>query len=430
MREPRVAIVGAGPAGMFAADALTRRHGTVRVDLVDRSPTPYGLVRYGVAPDNTKIKSVTTVLAKVLEHPRVRFFGNVGYGTDVSWADLRAAYDATVFATGAPGTRCLGIPGEHLSGSVPAAEIVSWYNGYPGHSIDLPADLRQVAVIGAGNVALDVARILARDPADLLDTDVPAEVIAHLRAHDISDVHVIARRHPVHARFSTAELRELAEVPGVSIVVEPTELELDVETSAVREESRQARAVLEILGEWAHAPRVSTAARRVHFHFGRSPERILGADRVSGLLLAGDPTPLPVQLVARSVGYRGLPLASLPFDDEHGVVPHVAGRVVGVHPSCAYVAGWAKRGPSGVIGTNKADAVETVTTLLEDLAQGRLPYPGGGPPLDELLRRREVRFVSTADWLRIDALEAAHGQLAGRRRVKVTDRAAMLSCRA
>lgn len=429
MREPRIAIVGAGPAGMFAADALTRRHETIRVDILDRSPTPYGLLRYGVAPDNSKIKSVSTVLAKVLDHPRVRFFGNVGYGTEVSWADLSAAYDATIFATGAPGTRCLGIPGEQLRGSLSAAEIVAWYNGYPGHTIDLPKDLRQVAVIGAGNVALDVARILARDPAHLHDTDVPAAVIERLSAHELTDVHVIARRHPVHARFSTAELRELAEVPGLDMVVDPADLELDAETAAVHEESRQARAVLEILEGCARTRR-SGAARRVHLRFGRVPERILGSDRVTGLLLAGETTPLPVQLVVRSVGYRGLRLPPLPFDDELGIVPHVEGRVVGMQPACFYVAGWAKRGPSGVIGTNKADAVETVTTLLADLAQGRLPFPGGGATLDELLRRREVRFVSTEDWRRIDALEVDQGRLMGRTRVKITDRAAILACRA
>lgn len=427
MAGPHIAIVGAGPAGMFAADALTRRHESARVDLIDASPTPYGLVRYGVAPDNAKVKSVTAILAKILAHPRVRFFGNVRYGTDLHWDDLRTTHAATIFATGAPGTRTLGIPGEDLLGSLPAAALVRWYNGYPGHSVELPQQLRQVAVIGAGNVALDVARVLARDPRDLDATDVPAEVIDRLRRHGITDVHIIARRGPVHARFTTGELRELGELAGVDVVVDPADLELDTNAQAVHDESRHARAVLDILRDWAACPPTG-AARRVHLRFGRAPVGIVGDGRVEGLLLEGSERPLPVQLVARSVGYVGVALPGLPFDEGAGTVPHASGRVA-AEGGYAYVAGWAKRGPSGVIGTNKADAVETVATLLADLAAGRIAADPAGPSLVDLLHGRGVHFVSTEDWLRIDALETAAGQAMGRQRVKVTDHAGMLACR-
>jgi ferredoxin/flavodoxin---NADP+ reductase len=425
---PRVAVVGAGPAGIFAAEALVKRHPAALVDLIDKLPTPYGLLRYGVAPDNAKVKSLAAKFAAVLAHPRVAFYGNVRFGCDLAWDDLRAGYAATVFATGAPAPRRLGVPGEDLPGSLPAADVVAWYNGYPGHTLALPdGAVGGAAVVGAGNVALDVARILARDPRDLHGTDVPAAVLERLAAMAVTDVHLVARRGPAHARFTTNELRELEDLPGVALVVDPGDLELGASDAEVAASSRQARMVLDILRGWADRP-PGDLARRIRFHFGRPPVAVLGGGQVQALALAGLPAPLPVRLVVRAVGYAGVPLPGLPFDAGPARIPHEAGRISGLTHGRAYLAGWAKRGPSGVIGTNKADAAETVTLLLDDLAAAG-PTAPAGPGVRDLLAARGVPFVSTADWLRIDELEAAAGSPYGRGRVKVTDPAALLACR-
>jgi ferredoxin/flavodoxin---NADP+ reductase len=427
----RIAVVGAGPAGIFSADAIIKRHPDAVVDIIDKLPTPYGLVRYGVAPDNLKMKSVLTALAKVIEHPRVRFLGNVTYGTDITWEDLLTHYDGTVFATGAPETHRLGIPGEDLDGCEPAARIVSWYNGYPDHRHELRPGTREVAVIGAGNVSLDVARVLLKHPRELEGTDIPRSVLDQLTHSTITDVHIIARRGPAFARFSTAELREFDAVDDLDVIVRPEDLILDPRSQSHIDRNRNAGLVVDQLREWSARPR-SGAAKRVHFRFAEKPVEVLGGGgRVEGLRLlptAGErpALTLPVQLVLRSIGYRGVRLDGLPFNADDGTVPHLAGRVAGIDGP-AFVAGWAKRGPSGVIGTNKACAAETAQTLLAHLQE--TAATAATRDLTTALRARGVPFVTVDDWRRIERLEEAAGRELGRGRVKLTTLADMLSVR-
>lgn len=429
---PRLAVVGAGPAGLFAADAILKKHPTALVDLIDQLPTPFGLARYGVAPDNLKMKSVLTTLTKILGRERLRFLGNVRYGSDVTWADLDRHYAGVIFATGAPATRSLGIPGEDLPGSEPAATLVSWYNGYPGHRHELPlGSVQEVAVIGAGNVALDVARLLVHDPDGLVHTDIPGDALELLSASEITDVHIIARRSPAFAKFSTAELREFDHIPNLDIRVRPEDFDFDSDAAEHLEANRNARLMVNLLKGWADAPPKETG-RRVHFRFAERPTEIVGDERVAGIRLerrsgarSGE-TVLPVQMVLRSVGYRCVPLSELPFSAADGTVPHCAGRVTGFD-GAAFVAGWAKRGPSGVIGTNKADAGETVDTLLKHLESRDVPHVG--EDLLQVLRSRGCHVVSREDWTRIEALEMEVGAELGRDRVKVTELATLLAAR-
>jgi ferredoxin/flavodoxin---NADP+ reductase len=427
----RVAIVGAGPAGIYAAGALLDADRPVSVDVFEALPAPFGLVRYGVAPDHPKIKSVATKLAEIFESPRVRFLGNVAYGSDLTHDDIARHYHAVIHASGSPTERRLDIPGEDLPGSFAAADFVAWYNGHP----DAPAlgflDARDVVVVGAGNVALDVARMLVTGADDLVDTDLPGDALAAWHAARATDVYVLARRGPTQARFTTPELRELADLEGVDLVVDPADLELDPMSETRLETDRTAKRNVAVLRGWTEAP-LSGAPRRIHFRFWTRPTAILGTDRVEAvgvertgfdgtgrLVSAGRPERLTTQALFRAVGYAGRPIPGLPFDDATLTVPNVAGRVAGARHPRTYVAGWIKRGPIGVIGTNKSDAAETVRTVLDDAVTLSEPPEPGPEAVLATLDGRGVRYFLWTSWLRLDEHEIATGQQQGRPRLKV-----------
>lgn len=440
MADLRVAVVGSGPAGVYAADVLTRGTDGVSVDVLDRLPAPYGLVRYGVAPDHVKMKSVDVALRKVLERESVRFVGNVEVGTDLTLADLRRHYDAVLFATGAAVDRRLGVPGEDLPGSFSATDFVAWYSGHPDAELDrFTLRARRVVVIGVGNVAVDVARVLAKTAAELSTTDVPGHVLDVLEGSAVEEVTMVGRRGPAQARFTTKELRELGELANADVLVDPADLELSEADQAEVEADRTLRANLAVLRGWV-GREPEGRPRKLTLRFWLRPEAVLGVDAVTGLRTertrleagrlvgTGETVDLPAEMVLRSVGYRGLPLPGLPFDDTTGVVPHRAGRVLtesGPLPG-VYIAGWIKRGPTGVIGTNKSDAAETVATLLADAPE--LPRASERDPdaVLELLCGRGVDPVEWAGWTAIDAAEQALGAERGCARVKIADRKGLL----
>ena len=438
-----VAIVGAGPSGFYAAEALLKALGDTRIDLIDRLPTPFGLVRGGVAPDHPKIKSVTRIFDRIATRPNVRYLGNVEVGRDVTPAELHQHYDAVIYTVGARTDRRLGIPGEELPGSHAATELVGWYNGHPdyrGANFDFTQSA--VAVVGLGNVAMDVTRILARRADELAATDIADHALRALRHTAIRDIHVLGRRGPVQGAFTTPELRELGELADVDVIFDPADLVLDPVSQARLDGSddRNLRKNIEVLQEWA-ARSPTGAHRRIIFHFNVSPVAILGTERVTGVQLVrnrlepdgrGDvravPTgtviDIPVGLLFRSVGY--LAINGLPFDDQRAVIPNHGGKVVEHTGSSTmlhghYVAGWIKRGPSGIIGTNKPCASETVDGLLADAMSGRLaPAPDRAVDLATRLRDRGVRLTDWSDWQRIDAAEVARGAALGKPRDKFT----------
>jgi ferredoxin--NADP+ reductase len=435
-RTRRVVIVGAGPSGLFAAQALMGQTDVpVSVDLVDRLPAPYGLLRYGVAPDHTSIKSVATALARTFDHETVRFFGNVEFGRDTTREELLAAYDAVVYAAGASEDTRLGVAGEDLAGSRSAREFVAWYSGHPDAPAQDLTGVSSAAVIGVGNVAVDVARILAKTAESLEVTDMPDAVLAELHRHRCDDIWVVARRGPQHAAFTTVELRELVHTLGLAVTVTPDAFD-GIDEAAL---DRRTRANVEILRE-AAATVVDNPRRRLHFAFWRRPVAIEGDGRVEALVVertrlddfgrvvgTGEQSRLPVQLVLRSIGYRSVPLPGVPFDAGRGVVANVEGRVVdadGAVQPREYVVGWIKRGPVGVIGTNKSDASQTVRHLLADLAD--LADLGDDPEASEptvdlgsALAARGARVATLADWRTIDAAEIALGEGKGRTRTKI-----------
>ena len=433
----RVAIIGSGPSGLYAAEAVLQQATMpVAVDVFDRLPTPFGLVRYGVAPDHHAIKSVTNILARTLADERVRFFGNVQFGRDLTRDEMRRFYDAVIYAFGASADRNLGIPGEDLAGSFSATQFVAWYNGHPDAALDrFGLHATGVAVVGAGNVAIDVTRILAKTADELRDTDIADHALDELAQSHVTDVYLLARRGPAQAKFTTKELRELGDLPHADIVVRPDELALDAASEAALATNRVAKRNMEVLREFAAKP-LEGKPRRVHLRFLVSPAEIHSAGgSVSGLTIernrlddaqnavgTGEYETLPVQMVLRSVGYRGLPLADVPFDSRTHTVPNRVGRVLDgdAHATGEYVTGWIKRGPTGLIGTNKADSVETVRSLLEDAST--FPRREGDDPdaIVQLLHERGVRIVTLADWLALDAHETERGTAAGRPRVKLT----------
>ena len=441
MEDLRVAIVGSGPAGVYAAAALTG-HDDAAVDVIDRLPTPFGLVRYGVAPDHEKMKSVAGTLRKVLEHDRVRFLGNIELGADVSMDDLHRHYDAIVVANGAAVDRRLGIRGEDLPGSFSATEFVSWYSGHPDSALDQFTLTAQTAlVIGVGNVAVDVARILSKTAEELRATDIPDHVLAVLSHSHVRDVTIIGRRGPAQAKFTTKELRELGELANADVIVAPEEVALDEAGEAELARNAVARRNLEVLRAWSvRTPQ--GRPRRLHLRFLLRPTVICGEVSVAGMEFArgrpdgaggiadtGESVQLPADMVLRSVGYRGVPIPGLPFDDERGVIPNAAGRILrdGTVAPGEYVAGWIKRGPSGVIGTNKHDATETVHSLLQDapgLPRREVRDANG---IIDLLHQRGVRVVPWQGWEAIEALEIAAGQRRGARQVKVAERELLLA---
>ena len=429
----RVAVVGAGPAGIYATEALLAL-GEVRVDVYDALPTPFGLVRYGVAPDHLKIKSIERTLRSVLEQPAARFVGNVQVGVDVTVDELRAAYDAVIYAFGAAADRKLGIAGEDLPGSMSATDFVAWYSGHPDSTIrDLTLHARSVVVVGVGNVAVDVTRMLAKTDVDLESTDIPRPVLDALRRSAVTDIHVVGRRSAAHAKFTTKELRELGEIGNADVVVDPAEILVGQEWV---EPSAAVRRNLEVLTEWSQRE-PHGRPRRIHFRFMVRPVTILGRERVEGVVLehtrfdaagrlesAGHTETLEAQLLLRSAGYRGLPIPGLPFDSGTGTIPNDAGRVLrGGRPAPGeYVAGWVKRGPTGVIGTNRSDAVETVRSLAADWERKPPALRLEDDDPVERLAAAGVDVVQWDGWLAIEEAEHALGARHGQDRIKLADR--------
>ncbi len=446
-----VAIVGSGPAGFYTAEHLFKRAGDrVHVDMFERLPMPYGLVRFGVAPDHQKIKSATKSYERVAANPRFRFFGNVEYGTHVRLDDLTRHYHAVCFATGAQTDRSMNIPGEDLLRSHPATEFVAWYNGHPAfrdRKFDLSVE--RAAVVGVGNVAVDVARILARTPEELERTDIAEYALEALRSSRIKEITILGRRGPAQAAFTNPEIKELGELAGADFVIPAADVTLDP-LSAAEVAERDDRALakkIEILREAAERPSAGRP-RRLTLRFLVSPVELVGdADsRVTGMRIVhnelyrsddGSLRPratdrieeLPVQLVFRSVGYRGVPLPDVPFDERRGVIPNQGGRVLdpttGTPVPGLYVSGWIKRGPTGVIGTNKSDAGETVDRMLEDVDGGTALRPASPDPaaIASLVRGRQPGCVSFDDWKRVDEIEVRRGAELGRPRVKFTSAA-------
>ncbi len=436
----RVAIIGSGPSAFYTAEFLTRQRAyAVRIDFFDRLPTPFGLVRGGVAPDHPKIKSVAVTYDRIASRPNVRFFGNVEIGRDLTRDDLLAHYHAVVYAVGAQTDRQLDIPGEDLPGSHAATEFVGWYNGHPDYrnlTFDLSAE--RVAVVGNGNVAMDVVRMLARTPEELVETDIADYALEALRYSRVKEILILGRRGPVQTKFTPAELKELGELPNADLIVDPSELELDPlsEEYLHSGEDRGAKRNYATLQEFAHTP-PKGRRRRILMRFLVSPVEILGDRRVEALRVVHNeicerehflhPCPtetfetIPVGLVFRSIGYRGVPLPGVPFDRKRGIIPNVGGRVqdeIGVLQPGEYAVGWIKRGPSGIIGTNKPCAGETVEKLLEDAAAGSLNEPTQPDAIEALLDERRVQFVTYDDWRLLDQLEIERGKALGRPRVK------------
>ncbi|MEO3883879.1 FAD-dependent oxidoreductase [Nonomuraea sp. B5E05] len=428
-----VAVIGSGPAGIYTAEALVKQSSEpVHVDVLERLPTPYGLVRYGVAPDHTSIKSIANYLRRVLELPEVRFLGGVTLGEHLSVDDLLGVYDAVVYCTGAMVDRKLGIPGEDLPGSVAATDFVNWYCGHPDvDSGRFTLDTSEVAVIGVGNVAVDVVRVLAKTSDELRSTDVPHDVLERLQNSQVKAIHMIGRRGPEHAKFTLKELRELGELANADVCVRPEEAVV-----LGGDFPRQVQGNIKVLQSWAEREPVGRP-RRLDVRFWLRPVEILGTERVEGIRLertrlsdegrvvgTGEFETLPVGMVLRSVGYQSVPLPGVPFSEATMTVPHEAGRV----REREYVAGWLKRGPTGVIGTNKSDAAETVRTLLADLAGHERAQRGS---VDALLAERGVRPVTYEEWLAIERAEAELARSLGRgERVKLVGLEAMLrACR-
>jgi ferredoxin--NADP+ reductase len=443
-----VAVIGSGPSGIYAADALVSQADIpVEVDLIDRLPVPFGLVRYGVAPDHLSIRSVRDTLDKTLDKAGVRFLGNVSVGEDISMAELHACYDAIVLTYGASRDRRLGVPGEDLAGSVAATDFVAWYCGHPDADRALFESLvpqaTGVVVVGVGNVAVDVTRVLAKTVGELDHTDMPQYVFDTLAQSRVTDIHVLGRRGPAQAAFTTKELRELGEFADADIIVDPADMELDEASAALAASDKAVARNVEVMRVWStEAP--SGKPRRIHLHFFARPTELRGTEHVETVVVertaltpegsaagTGVFREIPANVVIRSVGYRGTALDEVPFDSGRNVIPHTDGRVErdGVTVPGEYVAGWIKRGPTGIIGTNKKDAVQTVASLLADAVAGTLPAPATptAEAVDALLAERGVEVVTTAGWRSIDAAERALGATRGRDRTTIHDTADLLA---
>ncbi|WIY04389.1 FAD-dependent oxidoreductase [Amycolatopsis mongoliensis] len=433
--------MGAGPAGVYAADILDKSDADVTIDLFERMPAPFGLIRYGVTPDHPRIKGIVTALHKVLDKPNIRLLGNIDYGTDIKLDELREFYDAVIFSTGASADRELDIPGIDLDGSHGAADFVSWYDGHPDVPRTWPLTASSVAVLGVGNVALDVARILAKTADELLTTDIPDNVYQGLKASPVTDVHVFGRRGPAQAKFTPLELRELDHSPNVEVIVSPEDIEFDDGSIAALRASKQIDMVVKTLQEWAIRD-PGTRQRRLHLHFFHSPAEIVGEDgRVTGLRterteLTGDGNvrgtgefhDWDVQAVYRAVGYLSSHLPELPFDHVAGVVPNQAGRVLDLDENQlpgVYVTGWIKRGPVGLIGHTKGDAAETIASLLSDADTLTAPKDASPDAILDFLAARGIPFTTWEGWGKLDAHEKSLGLAAGRERIKVVEREEM-----
>ncbi|WP_453985749.1 FAD-dependent oxidoreductase [Brevibacterium casei] len=452
-RPFRVAVVGAGPAGIYAADLLTKaeRDFAVNIDLFERLPTPFGLVRYGVAPDHPRIKGIINALIKVLDRGDIRLFSNVDYGTDITLEELQDRYDAVIFSTGCITDAPMTIPGVDLDGSYGAADFVNWYDSHPDVSQDWPLDAESVAVIGNGNVALDVARVLAKQADDLQVTEIPDHVYEGLKSSKVTDVHVFGRRGPAQAKFTPLELRELGHVADVDVIVYPEDFEFDEGSMEAIESSNQVKQVAKTLTDFTMREPTG-AKRRLHLHFLHAPTEILGDGRVEALRTerqeldgtgnvrgTGEFVQWPVEAVYRAVGYAGTALPGLPFDPRRGVIPNHEGRVVdsldqtAAHESDVvsgvYATGWIKRGPVGLIGHTKGDALETIGHILDDRAAGVLadPVAPAEDSIVELLESKGVDYVDWEGYHRVEAAERAAGESRGRERVKIATREGMLA---
>ena len=449
MRPYHVAIVGSGPSGYFAAASLLKfadatEDADVRVDMLEMLPTPWGLVRSGVAPDHPKIKSISAQFEKTALDPRFRFFGNIVVGDHVHAAELAQRYDAVVYAVGAQSDRALGIPGEDLPGSVPAVDFVGWYNAHP-HFEEMAPDLStgRAVVVGNGNVALDVARILVTDPDVLAATDIADHALQSLHDRGVEEVLIIGRRGPLQAPFTTLELRELGHLEGlgdVDVIVDPADF-ADISDEDLEAAGKTVKNNIKVLRGYAElSPK--GAKRRIVFRFRTSPIEIKGGDKVESIVLGrnelvddngrivakdtGEREEVPAQLIVRAVGYRGVPTPGLPFDEKTGTIPHTSGRVDS--SSNEYVVGWIKRGPTGVIGSNKSDSQETVDTLLSDLAGAELADVDAdySEKLVEWLLERQPKLITDDHWKLINEYERSAGEPHGRPRVKLTSVAELL----
>jgi ferredoxin/flavodoxin---NADP+ reductase len=451
--RPRVAIVGAGPAGAFAAASVLRAYGDAEIDLFERLPTPWGLLRGGVAPDHQEIKRLEDTFDRQTLQRGCRFLGNVEVGVDVSHADLMRHYTAVIYATGAQTDKALGIPGEDLPGSWAATEFVGWYNGHPDYrELEFDLSTERAVVIGNGNVAADVTRILALSLTELERTDVADHALEALRESRIREVVVLGRRGPAQAAFTSAELRELGRLDGVDTRVDPEDVELDPASREWldSEGTFTARKNVELLCELAARPPREDAARRIALRFLRSPVEIRGDGAVEAVdvrrneIVRADDGSLRARtvddrvetiecgLVLRSVGYRAVPLPDVPFEERRFILPNDRGRVLtpdGEPLPGVYAVGWIKRGPTGILGTNKRDAEETVTCLVEDLRAGALPHPAnaGREQIDALLAERRPDLVTVEGWRAIDGREVERGRSAQRPRVKFASRDELLS---
>jgi ferredoxin/flavodoxin---NADP+ reductase len=442
-----IAIVGSGPAGFYAAEALLHSGVPVRVDMFDRLPVPFGLVRHGVAPDHQKLKAVTAVFEQIADNPHFSFIGNLDIGREVQVSQLQAAYHGVVLATGAIGDRSLDIAGEDLPGSVSATEFVGWYNGHPDFR-DRNFDFsdRSAIVIGNGNVALDVCRILSKSVDELRRSDICEHALDELAASKITDVYLIGRRGPAQAKFTAKELRELGELDEVQPLVDHAELQLDAASNDEIKKSDSAAKNLEILRGFANRPETATKRKRIHFRFLLSPIAIEGTTtvdrvrferlRLSGAagsqtgIATGEHVSIPASLIVRSVGYRGISIPGVPFDERSATVVQSEGRVIerdGNAVPGLYVAGWIKRGPSGIIGTNRACAIETVQSVLADLkARAVAPLDVPRKLFLATIRGRSPKLIDLQGWRRIDALERALGASKAKPREKLTRISAML----
>ncbi|MFB2585453.1 FAD-dependent oxidoreductase [Herbiconiux liukaitaii] len=438
MTKLRLAIVGAGPAGIYAADLLVKaeRQFDVSIDLFEQLPAPYGLVRYGVAPDHPRIKGIVTALREVLDSGVIRFFGNVRYGVDITLDDLKKHYNAVIFSTGAIRDASLDVPGIDLEGSYGAADFVSWFDGHPDVPRTWPLEAQSVAVIGNGNVALDVSRILAKHADDLLSTEIPANVYEGLKASPVTDVHVFGRRGPAQVKFTPLELRELGEMNDVDMIVHDEDFELDEASKAAIASNKQVFVINKVLNQWRERP-VGSASRRLHLHFWAKPLEIVGdeagrvaairfertePDGAGGVRGTGEIREIPIQALYRAVGYFGSPLDGIPFDEQHGVIPNHEGQVLDdsndIIPG-VYATGWIKRGPVGLIGHTKSDAMETLSHLVRDQGNWWTPAEPSEDAVPALLESRGVQYTDLEGWHKLDQHELALGEADAHTRVRV-----------
>ncbi|MFC5929395.1 pyridine nucleotide-disulfide oxidoreductase [Cryobacterium melibiosiphilum] len=454
MTKLRLAIVGAGPAGIYAADILLKaeRKFEVSIDLFDHLPAPYGLVRYGVAPDHPRIKGIITALRDVLDRGDIRVFGNVRFGIDLTIDDLKKHYNAVIFATGAVRDADLLIPGADLVGSYGAAEFVSWFDGHPDFPRTWPLEAREIAVIGNGNVALDVSRMLIKHAADLLPTEIPGNVYDGLAASPVTDVHVFGRRGPTSVKFTPLELREIGELNDVDIIVHEEDFDYDDAARAAVAGNKQVFVIDKVMTAWRKRE-VGAASRRLHLHFFAKPLEILddGHGRVGGIrwertapdgeggvVGTGEIRELPIQALYRAVGYFGSPLPGVPFDKKRGIIPNREGQVLRRDPSAGsgglfnqqmygvYATGWIKRGPVGLIGHTKSDAMETIKHLINDAGNWWRPEAPEEDAIVALLDSRGIRYTGLDGWHNLDQHELALGEAAGRVRIKVVPRDEMV----